>query len=124
MISELYASLFDLPFYLRLPSSLFLTWDPHDSLAGILPRQRLGEVSFSRTTTLVQESTLLDAQAPHPYDAPRHLVVMTCETRDGRTVPTLRVDTGAAGGCAEVRAYTEITLFVSDAVPRGEQRAR
>lgn len=124
MIAELYASRFDLPFYLRLPSSVFLTWDPNDSIAAVLPRQRLGEVSFSRTTSLVQEATLLDAPAPPPYGAPAHLVVMTCETRDGRTVPTLRVDTSVAGGCAEVRPYTEITVFVSDAVRRGEQRTR
>ena len=113
MNTVILASRFDLPFYLRLPSSIFLTWDPESSAAAVLPRQRLGHVAFSRTTDLVPESTLLDAPSPSPYSAPAHEVLMTCQTNGYGEVPTLRIDTSPTGGFTELRPYTEITVFVA-----------
>jgi hypothetical protein len=106
------ASRFDLPFYLRLPGSVFLTWDPEDIAAAILPRQRLGQVSFSKTTNLVPEATLLDAPSPPAFDTPAHKVLMACETKGYGEVPTLHIDTSQAGGYAELRPYTEVTVFL------------
>ncbi len=40
----------------------------------------------------------LDAGEASRYPAPAHLVVMTCETKDLRTVPTLRINISATGG--------------------------
>lgn len=124
MISEIHSFRFDLPFYLRLPGAVFLVWDPNDRCAGLLPRQRLGEVAFSKTTRLVSEDRLLDARMQAPYVAPRHGVAMVCETPDYGTIPTLRVDTGPDGGCAELRPFTEVFVFVSDAVASADQLRR
>jgi hypothetical protein len=124
MISEVHSFRFDLPFYLRLPGAAFPVWDPGDRCAGLLPRQRLGEVAFSKTTQLVPEDRLLDARVPAPYEAPRHGVAMVCETPDYGIVPTLRVDTGPNGGCAELRPFTEVCVFVSDAVASDAQLPR
>jgi len=106
------ASRFDLPFYLRLSSGVFLTWDPENIAAAVLPRQRLGQVSFSKTTGLVPEAKLLDAPSPPPYDTPAHKVLMTCETKGYGEVSTLHIDTSQAGGFAELRPYTEMTVFL------------
>ena len=124
MISEVHSFRFDLPFYLRLPGAVFLVWDPGDRCAGLLPRQRLGEVAFAKTTQLVSEDRLVDARVPAPYAAPRHGVAMVCETPDYGTIPTLRIDTGPDGGCAELRPFTEVCVFVSDAVAADAQLPR
>jgi hypothetical protein len=116
MSSQVYSFRFDLPFYLRLPGSLFLAWDPNDSAAAVLPRQRLGEVVFSKTTGLVPEERLLDSRVFAPYTPSRHGVAMLCETPVYGNLPTLRIDTGLDGGCAELRPYTEMYVFVSDVV--------
>jgi len=128
MSAAILASRFDLPFYLRLPSSVFLTWDPEDAVAALLPRQRLGQVSFSRTTGLVPETRLLDSPGPAPHTPPAHKVLMTCQTKDYGEVPTLHIDTSQAGGFAELRPYTEATVFVTLPAEvdgqKGRQKAR
>lgn len=128
MSTAVLASRFDLPFYLRLPSSVFLTWDPEDVAAGLMPRQRLGEVSFSKITGLVPETRLLDSPAQAPYQPPARKVLMTCETRDYGELPTLHIDTSEAGGFTELRPYTEVTVFLVMAAEadgrRGKQKAR
>lgn len=124
MISEIHSFRFDLPFYLRLPGALFFAWDPDDTCAAILPRQRLGEVEFAKTTQLVAEDRLLDSRVPGPYVAPRHGIAMVCESPDYGTIPTLRIDSGPDGGCAELRPYTEVCIFVSDAVASNQQLPR
>ncbi|MBI1735806.1 MAG: hypothetical protein HYR51_11590 [Candidatus Rokubacteria bacterium] len=40
MSAAILASRFDLPFYLRLPSSVLLTWDPEDAAAADEYEQR------------------------------------------------------------------------------------
>jgi|GEM_PF-6234201 len=126
MIAVVLASRFDLPFYLRLPGGIILTWDPEDIAAAILPRQRLGQVSFSKTTSLVPEANLLDAPAAPPYETPAHRVLMTCQTKGYGEVPTLHIDTSQAGGFTELRPYTEVTVFlaVSDESQAREARQK
>jgi hypothetical protein len=128
MSDAVLASRFDLPFYLRLPSSVFLTWDPEEIAAGLLPRQRLGQVSFSKTTALVQEARLLDAPCQAPYQPPAHKVMMTCVTKDYGELPTLHIDTSQAGGFSELRPYSEVTVFATMATQadgqKGKQKAR
>lgn len=113
MSAGVLSSRFDLPFYLRLPSKVFFTWDPEATVAAVLPRQRLGEVSFSRATTLVKDEELLDSPSPPPYMPPGHDVVMKCVVPSiGREISTLSIDTTHTGGFTELRPYTEITMFV------------
>ena len=125
MIEAILSSRFDLPFYLRLPSAVFITWDPDEGVAAILPRQRLGQAGFSRTTQLVPESTLLDSPSPPPYLPPGHGFMMTCDSPTLGEIPTLSVDTTLDGGYAELRPYTEATVFVAlSAAPAPTETAR
>lgn len=129
MSAAVLSSRLDLPFYLRLPSKVFATWDPEAGVAAVLPRQRLGQAGFTRTTRLVPEATLLDAPSPPPYLPPGHDVVMTCVVPTVGEIPTLSIDTTLDGGYAELRSYTEITVFlalreVPDAKALSDHRAR
>lgn len=109
----------DLPFYLRLPSEIVLTWDPKFGVAAILPMQRFGEVAFSRSISRfdlgerLDPRRLLDSLAP-PVDGPgRYNYTLTsASSKTGEEVPTLHIDTGPDGGFAELRGYTEIAVFV------------
>jgi len=124
MTPAVLSSRLDLPFYLRLPHMVFPTWDPEDGAAAILPRQRLGQAGFSRSTRLVEESRVLDSPSPPPYLPPGHDVVMTCVSDELGEVPTLSFDTTQNGGYAELRPYTEATVFVTlPRVPSAEQVA-
>lgn len=78
----------------------------------MLPCQRLGEVSFSKTTGLIPDTHLLDSPSVSACEPPAHRVVMTCQTHEYGEVPTLRIDTGQTGGFGELRPYTEMTVFV------------
>ena len=103
---------FDLPFYLRLPTNGFFTWDPECATAAIYPRQNIGEVSFAKTSTLINPNQLLDSPSP-PIEGPiNHTVVMTSESKAFGKIPTLRINTASAGGYSELRAYTEVTIFI------------
>lgn len=105
-------SLFDLPFYLRLPSSLFFTWDPEWGIAAILPCQHIGEVSFSKVCSLINSKRLLDSISDSVNNPSDQKIKMTCMTKDYGEIPTLHIDTGASGGFTELRAYTEVIVFV------------
>lgn len=125
MTAAVLSSRFDLPFYLRLPSLVFPAWDPAGGAASVHPRQRLGQASFSRTTRLVAEDRVLDSPSPPPYLPPGHDVVMTCVSTTLGEIPTLSIDTTLNGGYAELRPYSEATVFVTlPAVPGGEQIAQ
>lgn len=112
MEKKVLASKFDLPFYLRLPSSAFFTWDPEFDVAAILPCQRIGEVSFSKSCVLIKPECLLDSICPPIENSSGEKVLMTCKTKDYREIPTLHINTGSTGGFSELRPYTEIVIFI------------
>ncbi len=129
MSAAVLSSRLDLPFYLRLPSKVFATWDPEGGVAAVFPRQRLGQAGFARTTRLVPESALLDSPSPPPYLPPGDVVFMTCVVPTIGEIPTLSIDTTLDGGYAELRPYTEATVFIAlrevpDAKALSEHRAR
>lgn len=113
MNAVILGSRFDLPFYLRLPGAVFLTWDPENIAAAVLTRQRLGQVSFSKTTSLVSAEKLLDAPSAPPYETPARKMLMICETKGYGKVPTLHIDSSQEGGFVELRPYTEVTVFTA-----------
>lgn len=117
MKKAILASRFDLPFYLRLPSKGFFTWDPECGVAAVYPRQRIGEESFSKSCKFVNAERLLDSSCPPIDDPSQHKVLMTCNTKAYGEVPTLHIDTGPTGGYSELRAYSEVTIFII--IPRG-----
>ncbi len=118
----------DLPFYLRLPSEGFLTWDPEQEAALLLPYQRLGEVSFSRTTSFRNVARLLDSPGPAVTGPVEYRYCMTCSTQEYGEVPTLRIEVLHNGGFSELRAYSEIAVFLTiredEAPPSNESKAR
>ena len=116
------AAVMDLPFYLRLPSQGFMTWDPEFGVAAIQPRQNMGQVSFSKTCDLgakdklepghhIKPQSLLDSPGSPPEGMGYYqwMVTSILGNDNGPDVPTLRLSNG--GGFSELRPYTEITVF-------------
>jgi hypothetical protein len=112
MAKSILASRLDLPFYFRLPSSAFLTWDPDYGVAAILPCQHFGQVSFSRKASLFKADQLLDSPYAGLTNPSNEKVMMTCETKKHGEIATLHIDTGPTGGFSELRAYTEVIIFI------------
>jgi len=112
MKKKVLACRFDLPFYLRLPSSAFTTWDPEYGVAAFYPVQRMGHVSFSKSCIFQGAEKLLDSISPNIQRPPEYKYKMTCPTKAHVEVPTLSIDSGQEGGFSELRAYTEITIFI------------
>jgi hypothetical protein len=102
---------FDLPFYLRLPSAFFFTWDPEFDTALILLQQCAGEVSFSKSSSLMAPERILDSPGSSAIDSD-YKYVMTCITEDYGELPTLRIDAGPQGGFTEFRTFTEIVIYI------------
>jgi len=112
MEKRILATRFDLPFYLRLPPSGFFTWDPEFTIAAILPCPNVGQVSFSKSTTLIDPAQLLNQTCAPRENTSDHKVLMTCQTEDYGEVPTLHIDNAATGGFSELRTYTEVNIFI------------
>ena len=112
MAKFILASRLDLPFYFQLPSSAFLTWDRDYGVAAILPCQHFGQVSFSRKATLFNADQLLDSPYAGLASPSNEKVMMTCETKNHGEIATLRIDTSPAGGFSELRAHTEVVIFI------------
>lgn len=106
------ASRFDLPFYFRLPSIGYFTWDPECDVALIHPQQRAGEVSFSKSCRFVNAKKLLDSTCPPVKGPSQYEYLLECETEDHDKISTLYINTRPTGGFSEFRAYTEITIFI------------
>lgn len=97
-------------------------------MAVVQPCQRIGQVSFARTTTLLAEKQLLDSIAPPSQLPGGHNVLLKCRTVSRGELPTLAIDTSATGGFTELRPFTEVTVFVVVATEAdtevGRQRTR
>jgi hypothetical protein len=106
------ASTLDLPFYFRLPSIGFFTWDPDCDVAIIHPKQRAGEVSFSKTCKFVDAQKLLDAPCSHLEGPTNYEYLLKCEGENGIEISTLHINTKPTGGFTEFRAYSEVTIFI------------
>lgn len=105
------------PFCLRLPPQLFLSWDPEASVCGILSFRRLGTVSFSNGWTPPPDPSfrpemVIDAYAPPPQEIPAHGMCMVCKTSDEKTIPSLLISTGPRGGFSELRGYSDMIVYV------------
>lgn len=114
MFASVLSARFDIPFYLRLPSLAFFTWDPEYGTAAIYPRQHLGEIIFSKVSLKFKNAKKLLDSPSQPTEGlfyPEFL--MTCETKGFGEVPTLHIDTGQTGGFTELRAYSELTVFIA-----------
>lgn len=110
----------DLPFYLRLPSSGIFTWDPNKGTAAIVPLQRLGDTQFLKPTQFANVHRLLDSPSAETEGPAEYTHVMTCETVEYDEIPTLEVAISPRGGFRELRAYSEVTVFlVTDNYERG-----
>jgi hypothetical protein len=100
----------DLPFYLRLPSSIFLTWDPEYEVAAISPSQHVGDIKFSKQSSLLAPQVILDSYSSHEY--PSYEYMVTSVTSEHEEIKTLNINTGSNGGFTEVRAFTELSIFL------------
>jgi hypothetical protein len=114
MFTSVLSARFDIPFYLRLPSSAFFTWDPEYGTAAIYPRQHLGEITFSKDSSkFVSAKKLLDSPSQPIEGLFYPEILMTCKTKGFGEVPTLHIDTGPTGGFSELRAYSELSVFIA-----------
>jgi hypothetical protein len=113
MFTSVLSARFDIPFYFRLPSSAFFTWDPEYGTAAIYPKQHLGEITFSKESSkFVSAKKLLDSTSKPIEGLFYPKILMTCETKGFGEVPTLHIDTGPTGGFSELRAYSELSVFI------------
>lgn len=123
-MKNLFLVKFDLPFYLRLPSSRFFTWDPKFKYACIIPGQFIGEESFSRicnkivdttkTLGITQPCNLLDSPGEDKQGI-QYKYPVASVIEDGNEYLTQIIDTNSDGGFVQLKPFTEIKIFlVSD----------
>ncbi|HMQ79970.1 MAG TPA: hypothetical protein PKE39_01675 [Ignavibacteria bacterium] len=105
---------FDLPFYLRLPSNRFLSYDEKHKICVIIPLQRLGEKIFNKKTKLAEEQELLDDPQIHELTTRKILGYdyKVVSDYNDKQITTLETRIQENGGFTQLQAYTEITMFI------------
>lgn len=109
---------FPVPFYLRLPLQVFLGWEAAAGTCGILNFRRLGGVSFSsgwaptESPVPFSPEDLIDSFEPPPHEMPDEHRCVVASNPDGIKVPSLTISAGKKTSFAEMRAYSEVIVFV------------
>lgn len=104
--------LWELPFALRLPPRAFYCWEPGENTGLFDPKPEVGEVAWTRRSTILPSSELFD-ELGHPNNCyPLHDYVLEACLKDGRKFKTAQLKGGADGGFVEARPYTVANIFL------------
>jgi hypothetical protein len=103
----------ELPFLLRIPPRAFLTWEPAEGKALLDPRRDVGELSWSRSSSLLPAADLFGDLGPeNPHSYPEYDYLLKAKDSNGREFKTARLMMGRHGGFSEPRPYTFANLFL------------
>lgn len=103
----------ELPFPLRLAPRAFLVWEPEHGLALLDPWPRVGDLVWSRTSTVLPATAVFkDLGPPNAHAYPDRDYLLTAHLTSGEEFPAVKLIRGPAGGFIEPRAYTHVNLFL------------
>lgn len=102
----------ELPFPLRLPPVALFCWEPGEGVALFDPRPQVGDLSWRRTSAIVQATDVFADLGPRNEAYPSHDYLVASNLRSGQEVPTARLTAGPAGGFVEARPYTVANIFL------------
>jgi hypothetical protein len=104
---------FDIPFPTSIPNGSYITTDLEDGFAYVILTLREGTRAFFRNLPIkgpnsFSELKAKQAEPPRPHESRSYLAVNVLT--DGTQKATLNVDSGADGGYAECKYYSEVTV--------------
>ena len=108
----------DIPFSLALPNGQYTVFDPVKGMAIVQPMMKEGSRTFFRDTPITGPTSFDDLKRKaQEYERPRlaHSYVVVSRLTDGTQKATLNIHSGAGGGFAETKYYTEVQVtFLED----------
>jgi hypothetical protein len=108
----------DIPFSLAIPNDCYTVFDPVKGIAIVQPTMKEGSRSFFRDTPIIGPTSFsaLKLKA-RDFERPRieHSYVVTSRLTDGSQKATLNIHSGAGGGFAETKYFSEAQItFLED----------
>jgi hypothetical protein len=103
----------DIPFSLAIPNGQYTVFDPVKGIAIVQPVMKEGSRTFFRDTPITGPTSFEDLKRKaQEYERPRlaHSYVVVSRLNDGTQKATLNIHSGAGGGFAETKYYTEIQV--------------
>jgi hypothetical protein len=103
----------DIPFSLAIPNGQYTVYDPVKKIAIVQVAMREGSRSFFRDTPITGPTSFTDLkQKAKELERPRqpHSYVVVSKLKDGTQKATLNIHSGADGGFAEMKYYTEVQI--------------
>jgi len=103
----------DIPFSLAIPNGQYTVFDPVKGMAIVQPVMKEGSRTFFRDTPITGPTSFDDLKRKaQEYERPRlaHSYVVVSRLTDGTQKATLNIHSGAGGGFAETKYYTEIQV--------------
>ena len=108
----------DIPFSLAIPNGQYTVFDPVKGMAIVQPVMKEGSRKVFRDTPVTGPPSFEDLKRKaQEYEAPRlaHSYVVVSRLNDGTEKATLNIHSGAGGGFAETKYYTEAPItFLED----------
>lgn len=103
----------DIPFSLAIPNGQYTVFDPVKGMAIVQPVMKEGSRTFFRDTPITGPTSFDDLKRKaQEYERPRlaHSYVVVSRLTDGTQKATLNIHSGAGGGFAETKYYTEVQV--------------
>lgn len=111
-------AILDIPFSLAIPNGPYTVFDPVKGMAIVQPVMKEGSRTFFRDTPITGPTSFDDLKRKaQEYERPRlaHSYVLVSRLTDGTQKATLNIHSGAEGGFAETKYYTEVQVtFLED----------
>jgi hypothetical protein len=108
----------DIPFSLAIPNGPYTVFDPVKGMAIVQPVMKEGSRTFFRDTPITGPTSFDDLKRKaQEYERPRlaHSYVVVSRLTDGTQKATLNIHSGAGGGFAETKYYTDVQVtFLED----------
>ena len=103
----------DIPFSLAIPNGQYTVFDPVKGTAIVQPVMKEGSRTFFRDTPITGPTSFDDLKRKaQEYERPRqaYSYVVVSRLTDGTQKATLNIHSGAGGGFAETKYYTEVQI--------------
>ena len=103
----------DIPFSLAIPNGQYTVFDPVKGMAIVQPVMKEGSRTFFRDTPITGPTSFDDLKRKaQEYERPRqaYSYVVVSRLTDGTQKATLNIHSGAGGGFAETKYYTEVQI--------------
>ena len=103
----------DIPFSLAIPNGQYTAFDPVKGMAIVQPVMKEGSRTFFRDTPITGPTSFADLKRKaQEYERPRqaHSYVVVSRLTNGTQKATLNIHSGADGGFAETKYYTEVQI--------------